>query len=129
MKKLLILLILSLVLLFNTQAQSFNIEWLDGTWKGTGYQVDDQRWSIELTCDHIKNAFTISYPSLGCLGNWEPANVEACRMVFRERIDSGPCDSFTMVILTKIDEYHISISYIVPGASKEIVAFSVLKRQ
>jgi hypothetical protein len=129
MKKTISLLILTLGLILYTKAQSFNIEWLDGTWKGTGYQVDDQRWSVELTCNHVKNAFIISYPSLGCVGNWEPANVEACRMVFRERIESGPCDSFTMVILTKIDEYHISISYIVPGVSKEIIAFSVLKRQ
>ncbi len=129
MRKIFFLLLFTSLIISNGYSQDFKIEWLDGTWTGTGYQADDQRWSIELQCDYRKNSFSIFYPSLGCRGTWEPNRADACRMVFEEKIDHGSCDSFTIVTLMKIDEDHVSISYVVPSFSEEIIAYSVLKRK
>jgi hypothetical protein len=103
------------------------INWMQGSWTGKGYQIDGDSWDIKLT--HSEKRFTIEYPSLGCVGYWTINQTDKSRIVFTETIQKGNCDQNVKVIVTFIEKGFISVSYFIPKLfPDDVVAFSVLKK-
>ncbi len=112
----------------------YSIKWLNGEWEGVGCQLDmedNDTWFINLEIDIDKQLFDIEYPSLGCAGNWELIDYSSDRAIFNELItenDKNDCIEKGTVILTKVDEKHISFSYYI-YSDKDVLAFSTLRRK
>ena len=107
-------------------------KWLHGSWEGVGYQSPtNSAWEINLQYDAKKEIFSISYPSLGCSGNWKLLEAEENRLVFVEQITEGldKCDNNVKVIVNYVDKEYISVSYFIPKLIDNVVAYSVLKRK
>ncbi|WP_074405961.1 MULTISPECIES: hypothetical protein [Aquimarina] len=110
-----------------------DIIWLNGQWEGVGCQLDledNNTWSINLEIDIYQQSFEIKYPSLECSGRWELVEYSYNRATFNELIleNTNTCIKEGTVIITKVDENHISFSYyIIDG--KDVLAFSTLKRK
>ena len=131
MKKLIIFLILFQSALFSIAQENpvqKKISWLEGTWEGTGYQIDKQTWSVIFT--HAEKKFTISYPSLGCSGWWKLEKAEKTRLLFTENITvNNGCDQGVKVIVTRIDDKNISVSWFIPAMfGDQAIAYTVLYR-
>ena len=123
-----ILLLLSITSIVNAQdnpAQK-KISWLEGTWEGTGYQIDKQTWIVSFT--HAEKKFTVSYPSLGCSGWWKLEKAEKTRLLFTENITvNNGCDQGAKVIVSRIDDKNISVSWFIPAMfGDQAIAYTVL---
>ncbi|TSE09069.1 MULTISPECIES: hypothetical protein [Aquimarina] len=122
-----------LIALSLTGCKSNDILWLNGQWEGVGCQLDFEEtytWSINLNINATKKLFNIEYPSLKCNGNWELIDYSNGRAIFSELIieNTNACIEKGKVILTKVDENHISFSYYILNEN-EVVAFSTLRRK
>jgi hypothetical protein len=104
------------------------ISWLEGNWEGTGYQIDKHTWTVSFS--HTDKKFAVSYPSLGCSGWWKLEKAEKTRLVFTENITiNNGCDQGGKVIVSRIDEKNISVSWFIPDLfGDQAVAFTVLHR-
>lgn len=68
--------------------QSRSRAWLNGTWEGTGYQIDTgTTWTMNFRARGKR--YSIEYPSLNCRGTWRLISVNSRRATFRERITFG----------------------------------------
>jgi hypothetical protein len=107
-----------------------DISWLNGQWIGLGYQPNTEtRWSISLEADTDKRIFLINYPSISCRGKWKIVSADVNRIVFREKITEGieNCIPTGTVVVTKVDDNHISYSYFEKIEGKLILgSFSTL---
>jgi len=135
MKTLATLLIISLAIssfTFDSIDTREDITWLNGNWAGLGYQPEISKpWTIELDCNIDKKTFIIKYPSLDCQGFWKIDKAESNRIIFKEQIAKGEhtCVPKGTVIVTKVDENHISYSYFETIDGKYVLnSFSTLKR-
>jgi hypothetical protein len=123
--------ILSFTLTFSYAQKQ--IKWLHGTWTGIGYQpaaLTQQVWPINLSYGKEKESFSIVYSSFPCNGNWEFVKGDKNRAEFIERIKNGTdkCANNLKVIVTVIDQTHVSVSYFYAG-SPDVDAFSVLTKR
>ncbi|MEM7101895.1 MAG: hypothetical protein AAF502_02115 [Bacteroidota bacterium] len=94
-------------------------KWLEGEWEGVGLQLNfPSTWSIDFLVK--ENQYMIMYPSLECGGEWELISANQYKAVFRENILEGvnKCVQGGTVVVTKVDEYHISYSYFSPDSGK-----------
>ncbi|MCH2046545.1 MAG: hypothetical protein MK212_20685 [Saprospiraceae bacterium] len=128
-----IILLLLAPLLLHIPNNRVDISWLDGRWKGLGYQPDgiEKTWSVDLTCNTEKEDFTIQYPSLDCSGSWTIVESFENRIVFREKIKKGldKCVPTGVIIVTRINDNYISYSYFIERYGKQYLSsFSTLKR-
>jgi len=126
------LLLLCFVLTFslNITAQKNKAAWLDGTWRGTGFQLNNSRsWSIRFTADVKNKTYEIDYGTLGCSGNWRFISANDHLVQFEETITDGmmKCGNGGVIIITKIDKKFITFSYFVPGSGK-LDSFSTLEK-
>jgi hypothetical protein len=105
------------------------IKWLEGNWEGTGYQIDNQKWSVNVT--HAEKKFSIAYPSLGCSGWWKITGSAKNSVTFIENITlNNGCDQGDKVIVTKIDEHNISVAWFIPQMDElHPVAYTVLYKK
>ena len=114
-------LILSFWLSFSpTTPPESSLNWLIGDWQGTGLQIlpADHTWKINFSYfPGHEGPFIINYPSIPCNGHWELESNEYHRVVFTERITKGyfRCANNGKVIITYVDENHISFSYFLSG--------------
>ena len=110
-----------------------DISWMNGSWKGLGYQPNiTMPWEIELACKAAKKEFIIRYPTLNCQGYWKISKIEANRIIFQEKIAKGEHDCIPSgkVIVTRVDDKHISYSYFEAIDGKEVLnSFSTLIKQ
>ena len=132
MKNLLSFIILFYFLTFsvNISAQKNKMDWLDGTWRGTGFQLNNsQSWSIRFTADVNSKTFKIDYGTLGCSGIWRLISANDYLAQFEETITDGmmKCANGGIIIITKIDKRYITFSYFVPGSGK-LDSFSTLEK-
>lgn len=103
--------------------------WLNGTWLGTGYQVDDDsKWTINFTAK--TNKYRIEYPSLSCGGEWYLTSVDSKKAVFKENITFGSdkCTDNGTVTLEKVNSTQLSFRYSNPNTSK-VNATAVLDKK
>jgi hypothetical protein len=122
------LLFLFLLFMYGTNfAKSAN--WLEGKWKGTGYQIDGKTWSIEFSKE--TNTLNISYPSLGCSGNWKITKSKGNRAELEETITTGTdkCDQGCKIVVLKISAEEIAVVYYLPAYQKNSIANAVLLKQ
>lgn len=105
-----------------------SINWMEGTWEGTGYQMDGSTWKIKLI--HSDKRFSVEYPSLGCFGYWTITEKEKSKIFFVKTIQKGSCDQNVKIVVTNIDKKFISIAYFIPDMFPDKdVAFSVLRKE
>ncbi|HVQ38928.1 MAG TPA: hypothetical protein VMS31_15425, partial [Pyrinomonadaceae bacterium] len=78
-------LIFSITSVVSAQGKTGTTTWLNGTWKGTGYQIDsNETWTMKLTVRG--RSYRIEYPSLNCGGRWIPLSMNQSRARFIEQI-------------------------------------------
>ncbi len=120
------------------QISQHKISWLNGTWQGTGYQIDlenDNEWSILLEIDTNNQLYTIAYPSLNCSGKWKLIKSSKDQATFEELIELNTvdCTQNGKVILSKVDDDHVIFSYFYTntkfGNTKKASVFSTLEKQ
>lgn len=99
------------------------LKWLEGEWLGTGYQLDaysNSTWPIELNINLDKKTCQINYPTLDCSGKWQLVNGNYHSATFMEKITEGKtkCYSGGKLVLTLVDENHLSYSFFYPDSGK-----------
>jgi hypothetical protein len=113
----------------SAQSKNRHAHWLNGTWEGTGYQMDaDETWTMRLTVKG--NRYRIEYPSLKCEGRWRPLHIRSWTMRFREKITSGieECKDNGNVVIQRLSRKQIAYRYADPGTS-EVSASAILNRK
>ncbi len=108
------------------------MDWLGGKWIGMGLQIDSPQnptWKIELNVDMKNKSCLIKYPTLECSGKWVLKSGDTRRAIFTEHITEGKnkCYDGGKLVLTKIDENHISYSFFYPD-NNILGAFSTLTK-
>ena len=109
-------------------AQARSGTWLNGTWTGTGYQIDNnETWTMRLTVTGGK--YSIDYPSLKCGGVWKVMGVGSSVATFREHITYGKdlCTDRGKVTIERLNSSQIDFRYSNPG-KPEITASAILKK-
>ncbi|MCB0837155.1 MAG: hypothetical protein KDD99_10875, partial [Bacteroidetes bacterium] len=99
------------------------LDWLRGTWQGTALQINpaNHTWTIDFTYSPgAEEPYIINYPSIPCGGHWELVSHDYHRAVFKEHITDGIylCANQGTVIITYVDEQHISFTYFLSGSDK-----------
>lgn len=124
---------LLLLVLFNSaiyaQTKTPRVAWLNGTWEGTGYQMDDgSTWTIRLKVSQGK--YLIEYPSLKCGGQWRPLRLTSWVGEFRERIGFGleDCVNGGRVIIQRLNGTQVSYRFSYRGTN-QISASAILNRK
>ncbi|MBC7864979.1 MAG: hypothetical protein IAF38_18540 [Bacteroidia bacterium] len=103
--------------------------WLDGTWKGSKFQVNaDKGWQTELMIDKKTKSFVISYPELGCKGVLEMISIKGTTAIFTEKLDAGACITDGYIIITKVGDKYISFTCLRDNKTR-LASFSTLERQ
>jgi len=89
-----------------------NLYWLQGEWRGVGLYLDfPQSWTVILDVEN--DQFGVRYPTMECSGEWKILHHNRHRATFIEVIWQGRdnCTNNGKIIVTYIDQYHISYSY------------------
>lgn len=101
-------------------------------WSGLGYQENtNSSWKIELE-KISKNSYKINYPTIPCAGIWTVEKTEKNRIILKEVITENidNCVPVNRVIITKIDNEHLSVSYfMVDENTNHIYAFGILQME
>ena len=135
-------LLLVLCTSFVVCSQSKSSAWLNGTWEGTGYQIDDNStWSMRLTVrgKGARSAraqstwgasYLIEYPSLKCGGRWRPISISSNTATFREILTFGQtqCADNGGVVIERLRSRQIAFRYSNQGAAK-VSASAILDRK
>jgi hypothetical protein len=111
------------------EAQSRSRTWLNGSWEGTGYQIDSgTTWTMSFRARGRR--FSIEYPSLKCSGTWRLVSVNSRRAVFRERITVGmeQCVNQGVVTIERLNGRQIAYRFSYAGAT-DVSASAILNRK
>jgi hypothetical protein len=103
--------------------------WMNGTWEGTGYQIDNnETWTMKLTVHGRR--YRIEYPSLKCGGKWVPLSIDANRARFIEKINFGlpDCVNNGNVFVERLSRRQIAYRFSNRG-TREITASAILNRK
>jgi hypothetical protein len=122
-------LLVCLTSVVSSQSKSGTRRWLNGTWEGTGYQVDNnETWTMKLTVRG--NRYKIEYPSLKCGGRWIPLSIDASRARFIEKITFGleDCVDNGNVVVERLSRRQIAYRYSNRG-TREVTASAILNRK
>lgn len=88
-------------------------QWLQGTWKGIGFQPTSANsgsyWTMEIEANVEKNEYLVRYPSIPCSGKWVLEKTRKESAIFKEIItEKDRCVDGGKAILTYVDDTHIS---------------------
>ncbi|HLL71939.1 MAG TPA: hypothetical protein VK363_10930 [Pyrinomonadaceae bacterium] len=125
-----VLLMLCMSSIVYAQQGKGNRAWLNGTWEGTGYQIDtDSTWTMRLTARR-GGKYLIEYPSLNCGGRWRLVRINSKSAVFRESITSGQdaCVDKGRVVIERLNGRQIAYRFSHRGAT-DISASAILNRK
>ena len=103
--------------------------WLNGTWEGTGYQIDtDSTWTMRLRARGGK--YLIEYPSLNCSGRWRLISINSKIAVFRENITLGrdACVDKGRVVIERLNGRQIAYRFSQRGTT-DVSASAILNRK
>lgn len=123
------LLLLVTTSLVSAQSKNRNRAWLNGTWEGTGYQIDDNStWTMLLTVKG--NRYRIEYPSLKCNGRWWPIKITRSAARFREILTNGAdvCANKGKVVVQRLSPRQIAFRYTNQG-EVDVTSSSILNRK
>ncbi|MBC8032159.1 MAG: hypothetical protein H7Z16_18895 [Pyrinomonadaceae bacterium] len=124
-----LLLVLVITSVVCGQGKNRNRAWLNGTWEGTGYQMDNNElWTMLLTVK--RNRFRIEYPSLKCEGRWRPIRINWSTAKFREILSSGAdvCADKGTVVVQRLSRRQIAFRYINQGET-DVTSSAILNRK
>lgn len=107
--------------------------WLQGTWKGIGFQPDSptegHSWTMEFTANVEANDYRIYYPSIPCSGKWEITHTRKESVVFKEIVvEKSACYDQGKVIVTYVDDNRISFSWFYQNSNR-LGAYATLIKQ
>lgn len=106
-----------------------NTSWLNGHWKGMKYQVNmNKAWNTELHIDVKSRTFTVAYPELNCSGKLVLQSVKGGKAIFEEQLGQGGCLTGGYIILTKVDDKHISFTCL-RDEEQRLASYCTLERQ
>jgi hypothetical protein len=111
------------------QSKNRNRAWLNGTWEGTGYQMDNNElWTMLLTIKGKR--FRIEYPSLKCEGRWRPIRINRSTARFREILSSGAdaCADKGTVVIQRLSRRQIAFRYMNQGET-DVTSSAILNRK
>lgn len=123
-----LVLLVSLTSIVSAQGKTNRRTWLNGTWEGTGYQIDNnETWAMKLTVQGRR--YRIEYPSLKCAGSWIPISLNASRARFVEKISLGieTCTDNGNVVIERLSRRQIAYRYANRG-TREVTASAILNR-
>jgi hypothetical protein len=109
--------------------QSKNRAWVNGTWEGTGFQIDtNTTWTMSFNARDKR--FTIEYPSLNCSGVWKLIRINSRRATFREQITVGreSCVDKGLVTIERLNATQIAYRFSHAGTS-QVSASAILNRK
>ena len=124
----LVLLLLSTSLVYG-QNRNRGTRWLNGTWEGTGYQMDNnETWTMLLTVKG--NRYRIEYPSLKCEGRWRPIKFYRSSAIFREILSTGVdvCADKGKVVVQRLSRRQIAYRYTNQGDA-DVTSSAILNRK
>ena len=113
----------------SSQSKTRTQRWLNGTWEGTGYQIDNnETWAMKLTV-RGKN-HKIEYPSLKCGGRWIPLSIDRSRARFIEKITFGleDCVDNGNVVIERLNRRQIAYRFANRG-TRQVTASAILNRR
>lgn len=133
MKYIYTVLLLCLMMLSSCSSLKTNNNWIAGKWSGLGFQPGmevNYFWDIEAYLDTKQQVFKISYPSLNCSGDWVLIHMNQHKAIFKEIniTNIEACTNNGTVILTKVDERHISFSYYIEN-NNQVASYATLSRK
>jgi hypothetical protein len=109
--------------------QSRSRAWLNGSWEGTGYQIDTSTtWTMNFKARGKR--YSIEYPSLNCSGTWRLVSANSRRAVFRERITvgRGECVDKGLVTIERLNRQQIAYRFSYAGTT-QVSASAILNRK
>ena len=121
-----------LLILFSTLVvypQGKSASWLNGTWEGTGYQIDDNStWTMRVKVRGGK--YLIEYPTLKCGGRWSPISIAAWKATFTEVLTFGQdaCSDKGNVVIERLGSRQIAFRYARRGEAK-VSSSAILDRK
>lgn len=122
-------LLVSLTSIVSSQTKTGTGRWLNGTWEGTGYQIDNnETWTMKLTVRGKR--YRIEYPSLKCGGRWIPLSIDRSRARFIEKITLGleDCVDNGNVVIERLSRRQIAYRFSNRG-TREVTASAILNRK
>lgn len=129
MRKIAAVVCLFFSLTFVACAQSKGGAWLNGSWEGTGYQIDTATtWTMNFNARGKR--YSIEYLSLKCSGTWKLLRVNARRAIFRERITVGrdQCVNQGLVTIEKLNGRQLAYRFSYAGTT-QVSASAILNRK
>jgi hypothetical protein len=103
--------------------------WLNGSWEGTGYQIDsDTTWKMNFRARGRR--FSIEYPTLKCSGTWRLVRVNSREAIFRERITAGlsECVNQGVVTIERLNGRQLAYRFSYAGTT-QVSASGILNRK
>ena len=103
--------------------------WLNGTWEGTGYQIDNnETWTMKLTVRG--KVYKIEYTSLKCGGKWIPISIDRNRARFIEKMTFGLADCVDNgnVVIERLNRRQIAYRFTSRG-TRQVTASAILNRR
>lgn len=87
-------------------------KWIEGEWEGTGYQIDEHTWEVNLHSLDLEN-IAIDYPDLSCGGEWEIVEKSRKQIIFKENLLYGTwrCDQGVEVHVSKAKKQSINLEF------------------
>jgi hypothetical protein len=128
MKRLTILALILLPSLCFSQLQS--TAWLDGNWKGLGFQPGNgTTWQAKLSFSEALSEASIYYPGLKCSGSWDIMTIKNKQITFTEVITEGKqqCVNGSKIVVTALGETYIHVAWF-SDYIEGVDAYAVLKR-
>ena len=122
-------LLICLTSVVSSQNKKESGRWLNGTWEGTGYQIDNnETWTMKLTVRG--RAYKIEYPSLKCGGKWIPISIDRNRARLIEKITFGleECVDNGSVVIERLNRRQIAYRYANRG-TRQVTASAILIRR
>jgi hypothetical protein len=103
--------------------------WLNGSWEGTGFQIDtNTTWTMNFRAQGKR--YLIEYPSLNCSGTWRLVRVNSRRAIFRERITVGreSCVNQGVVTVERLNSRQLAYRFSYAGTD-QVSASAILNRK
>ena len=103
-------------------------KWMNGSWEGTGNQIDGKTWKVEMVSEAGVGT-EVSYPGLNCGGIWDLRDTRILTMEFQEEIEYGTefCDQHVRVVVKKLMGNRIHVKYYLPGIEGPIAEAILVK--
>lgn len=106
-----------------------SLTWLDGVWKGVGYQSDTRTtWAVRLTVHD--GTYAIEYPNIPCRGRWTLNDKNSRGASFTELITQGTnrCTNNSHILIEKVNDSEISCKYS-HARTRVVIATAVLSKK